>query len=147
MKIKKNLLLFVFLTCLATTQTEAQLLSKKVNFTHADTLRGSNGPGRDWWDVIKYDLHVKFNIDDSTISGYNVIQFKVLKKGSLMQIDLQEPMILDSVKFIFGDLIKNNRGPSLRYHTDFKNEDIKRDGNAYIFSVKEYGSGLPVTYL
>ena len=67
------------------------------SFTHADTLRGSNGPGRDWWDVLKYDLHVKFNIEDSTISGYNVIQFKVLKKGNVMQIDLQEPMIIDSI--------------------------------------------------
>ena len=57
----------------------------------------ANGPGRDWWDVLKYDLHVKFNIEDSTISGYNVIQFKVLKKGNIMQIDLQEPMIIDSI--------------------------------------------------
>ena len=28
------------------------------NFTHADTLRGSNGPGRSWWNATKYDLHV-----------------------------------------------------------------------------------------
>ena len=25
-------------------------------FTHADTLRGSNGPGRAWWDASFYDL-------------------------------------------------------------------------------------------
>src|SRR5439155_8233887 len=24
-------------------------------FTHADTLRGSNGPGRSWWDASFYD--------------------------------------------------------------------------------------------
>ncbi|HWH62575.1 MAG TPA: hypothetical protein VNS50_04855, partial [Ginsengibacter sp.] len=68
------------------------------HYTHADTLRGSNGPGRDWWDATKYDLHVKFNLEDSTISGYNIISFKVLKPGSTMQIDLQEPMEIDSVK-------------------------------------------------
>src|SRR5436189_2308971 len=67
-------------------------------FTHADTLRGTYGPSRDWWNVTKYDLYVKFNIKDSTISGYNIIQFKALKKGDVMQIDLQDPMILDSVK-------------------------------------------------
>ncbi len=67
-------------------------------FTHADTLRGSNGPGRSWWDATKYDLHVRFNLEDSTISGYNIIDFKVLKPGSTMQIDLQEPMIIDSIK-------------------------------------------------
>ena len=60
-------------------------------YTHADTLRGSNGPGRSWWDATKYDLHVKFNLEDSTISGYNIISFKALKPGSVMQIDLQEP--------------------------------------------------------
>ncbi|HSN07537.1 MAG TPA: hypothetical protein VLS85_00795, partial [Hanamia sp.] len=43
------------------------------HFTHADTLRGSNGPGRSWWNATKYDLHVKFDFGDSSISGYNVI--------------------------------------------------------------------------
>ena len=75
----------------------AQLMSDKTIFTHADTLRGSYGPSRDWWNVLKYDLHVTFNIADSTISGYNIIQFAVLKKGNLMQIDLQEPLVLDSI--------------------------------------------------
>ena len=67
------------------------------SFTHADTLRGSNGPGRNWWDATKYDLHVKFNIEDSTISGWNKISFKTLKKGELIQVDLQEPMTIDSI--------------------------------------------------
>ncbi len=40
------------------TFSNAQPLNSKEEFTHADTLRGSNGPGRDWWDVMKYDLHV-----------------------------------------------------------------------------------------
>src|SRR5687767_1955905 len=66
-------------------------------FTKADTLRGSYGVGRDWWDVLKYDLHVKFNIKDSSVSGYNIIQYKVLNDESVMQIDLQEPLIIDSV--------------------------------------------------
>lgn len=49
-------------------------------FTHVDSLRGSYGPARSWWDVTKYDLHVKFNLEDSSISGWNIITFKVLKK-------------------------------------------------------------------
>lgn len=72
-------------------------------FTQADTLRGSDGPGRNWWDVTHYDLHVKFNIPDSTISGYNIISFKpkqVLPK--FFQIDLQEPLILDSAIVDYG---------------------------------------------
>ena len=54
----------------------AQTLKPPVPFTHADTLRGYYGPSRDWWNVLKYDLHVRFNITDSTISGYNIIQFE-----------------------------------------------------------------------
>ena len=27
-------------------------------YTHADTLRGSDGPARAWWDVEFYDLHI-----------------------------------------------------------------------------------------
>src|SRR5690606_10280694 len=68
-------------------------------FTRADTLRGSNGAARSWWDATKYDLNVKFNIPDNSISGYNNITFKVLEKGSVMQIDLQQPMVVDSVLF------------------------------------------------
>lgn len=67
-------------------------------FTHADTLRGSNGPGRSWWNATKYDLHVKFDLTDSTISGYNVISYKEVTKdhAGYFQIDLQEPMEMDS---------------------------------------------------
>ena len=67
------------------------------SFTHADTLRGSIGLGRDWWDVLKYDLYANLDLADSTISGYNTIQFKALKVGNVMQIDLQDPMIIDSI--------------------------------------------------
>lgn len=105
--------------------SQAQPLNQKKGYTHADTLRGTYGPSRDWWDVLKYDLDVKFNIKDSTISGINTIWFKVLKKGSLMQIDLQEPMILDEIIF-FGS--SNEPVPQ-------KVINIKKDGNAYFFSV------------
>ena len=64
----------------------AQLGSKNTHYTHADTLRGSYGPGRDWWDVVKYDLHVKLSITDSMISGYNDITLRVLKKGKNLQL-------------------------------------------------------------
>ena len=69
------------------------------NFTHADTLRGSNGPGRYWWNATKYDLYVKFNLPDSSINGFNIISYKELslKHPEFFQIDLQEPMIIDSV--------------------------------------------------
>ena len=104
---------------------QAQPLKQAKGFTHADTLRGTYGPTRDWWNVLKYDLHVKFNLADSTISGYNVIQFKVLKKGDVMQIDLQEPMILDSIKYVF-------RG---KWMDESFRINFSKDGNVYLFSL------------
>ena len=99
-------------------------------FNHADSLRGSYGPARSWWDVTKYDLHVKFNLEDSSISGWNIITFKVLKKGNLMQIDLQEPLVIDSIFEI-------NETPSEPKRTAYKKEKVKsyyKDGNAYFVS-------------
>jgi aminopeptidase N len=96
------------------------------HYTLADTLRGSNGPGRRWWDATKYDLHVKFNLEDSTISGYNIISYKPLYVSEVMnaQIDLQEPMVIDS---IFGD--------------SFKIDKIRKDSNAYFFTMPLRRSG------
>ncbi len=120
-----RVLLIINYSLLIINYTEAQPLKKQPVFTHADTLRGTYGPARDWWDVLKYDLHVKFNIGDSTISGWNNIQFKVLKNGDRMQIDLQEPMILDSV--ISAKLNEHGGFTYARF-------DFTRDGNAYFIS-------------
>ena len=66
-------------------------------FSHADTLRGSNGPGRSWWDAAFYDLHVTVSPADSSIRGYNAITYRVLKPAARMQIDLQTPLVVDSM--------------------------------------------------
>jgi len=66
-------------------------------FTHADTIRGSNTPERAWWDAAFYDLHVKVNPADSSVAGYNAITYRVLKPAKEMQIDLQMPLVVDSI--------------------------------------------------
>lgn len=74
----------------------AQPFSKEKEFTRADTLRGSNGPGRQHWDVLHYEIEVTPDYGSKTIKGNNIITF--LDKGvSLMQIDLQQPMEIDSI--------------------------------------------------
>lgn len=106
-------------------------------FTHADTLRGSITPGRAWWDVTFYDLHVRINPADSSISGYNLISYRVIKRGpaytgrngkavtaaTSMQIDLMTPLVVDS-------MVQDGR--SLRF---------RRDGNAFFVAVP--GSPVP----
>lgn len=111
-------------------------LSFSQHFTHADTLRGTYGPARSWWDVLKYDLHVKFNIEDSSISGWNIIYYKALTNESKMQIDLQEPMILDSVFLIayiplqYDKYVKNKIANAKQRITS-----ITKDGNAYFLDL------------
>src|SRR5437867_1312276 len=55
-------------------------------YTHADTLRGSNGPARAWWDVQFHDLHTRVNPRDSSISGWNGITYRVLQPARELQI-------------------------------------------------------------
>ena len=68
-----------------------------VQFTHADTLRGTNGPQRSWWDAAFYDLHVAVSPRDSSVRGWNAIDYHVLRPAREMQIDLKEPLVVDSI--------------------------------------------------
>src|SRR5687768_12909244 len=77
-------------------------------FTHQDTLRGSNGPGRDWWNVKYYDLTVTPDYTTKTIQGKNRILVEWLRfpgNDMQMQIDLQDPMVMDSV--VYGNISLN----------------------------------------
>lgn len=78
------------------------------NFTKEDSLRGSLTPERKWWDVLRYDITVKPDIENKTISGINVINYKVTDQNRdyKMQIDLQAPMLIDSVLSQKGQAIK-----------------------------------------
>jgi aminopeptidase N len=87
------------------------------HFTHADTLRGSNTPERAWWDATFYDLHVKVNPADSSISGYNGITYRVLGPSREMQIDLRVPLEADSI-------VQNGR-----------HLESRRDGNAFFVTL------------
>jgi aminopeptidase N len=85
--------------CLALFVTPLTLAAQRApkGFTHADTLRGSNGPRRVWWDAAFYDLHVAVSPSDSSIRGYNAITYRVLEPANEMQIDLQVPLEVDSI--------------------------------------------------
>ena len=66
--------------------------------SRADSLRGSwTTAGRSWWDVTFYDLHVSVSPGDSSISGWNGITYRVLEPHNEMQIDLMEPLVVDSM--------------------------------------------------
>jgi aminopeptidase N len=87
-----TIFLFVFVC-----NSNAQLSENKNSFTHEDTLRGSNGAYRQKWDVLQYNITVKPNYIEKTIAGNCEMTFRD-GGATIMQIDLQEPMQLDSVK-------------------------------------------------
>lgn len=105
-------------------------------FTLADTLRGSNGPGRYWWDVVKYDLHINFHPEDSSINGYNVISFQQNGNGmgNFFQIDLQEPLVIDSVILDMGIRVRKRKiGDQWRYSYTSRRASmpVEKHGNAW----------------
>src|SRR6476659_4074692 len=65
--------------------------------TRQEMLRGTVTPEREWWDVLHYDLSVRFLPEERLIRGSNVITFKTLKPGSRMQIDLQMPLTITKI--------------------------------------------------
>ncbi len=77
--------------------TQGQPLHGEKKFTHADTLRGSLGPERRWWDVLHYDVSVRPDFTSKSITGITIIGFLAKEDGLRMQIDLQQPLIVDSV--------------------------------------------------
>jgi aminopeptidase N len=91
----------LFLTGIATLASAGAVspahAQPRPRFSRADTLRGTNTPERRWWDATFYDLHVRVHVHDSTISGHNGITYRVLQPSQVMQIDLQQPLIVDSV--------------------------------------------------
>lgn len=89
---------------------------KNEKFTLADTLRGSITTERAWWDVLHYDISVTPDYLDKSISGSNRITYKVVKLNTAikMQIDLKDPLVIDSVKQL-GKKIKFYKWESVWY--------------------------------
>lgn len=75
----------------------AQLGAPVTSFTRADSLRGSIGPERAWWDVSQYDVSVRPDFATKSITGRTVIAFQAVAPGQRMQIDLQQPLVVDSI--------------------------------------------------
>jgi aminopeptidase N len=93
---QKKFVFVAVLSLISFSLVQAQRPEKK--YTKADTLRGSIGLERAWWDVQFYDLHVEPNITNKTIKGFVDINYLVIKKGKTMQIDLQQPLAIDSAQ-------------------------------------------------
>lgn len=97
----RNALSLISFALLTFCSVKAQLNTQSKEYTYKDTLRGSIGPERNWWDVQHYTVYIKPDFTQKRLEGKVDIRFKVLSRGSSMQIDLQEPMQLE--KAYLGD--------------------------------------------
>ena len=87
-------LLFVFLFILG-----FQTLLAQETATRKDSLQGGLRAERTCYDVLRYDLNIKINIEDKSIVGYNDISFKLVSNTKKIQVDLFENMQVDSIVF------------------------------------------------
>ena len=110
-----------------TSTGDAQPLSKNVLTNRQDSLRGSITPERSWWNVTRYNINIEPEYLSKTIKGWNEIIFEPVNygKNKLMQIDLQEPMVIDSIKLEHVYTINNIRREGNVYFIDFGDFDFR----------------------
>ncbi|TMI96713.1 MAG: M1 family metallopeptidase [Bacteroidetes bacterium] len=120
--------------------------SGNAQFTKQDSLRGSNGPGRDWWNVVVYKINVTPDFDTRSITGSNEITFKVAKqpKNGMMQIDLQQPLSIDNV-FLDGNKISKISREGNVYWINFEKKKFNISGKGgmeqvYKLSIEYHGN-------
>jgi hypothetical protein len=96
-------------------------------FTKADTLRGSLNENRDWFDIQTYSINVTPDIATKSIQGNVIWNAKVIKKSNAIQIDLQQPLIIDQITMIVNP--KNS--------LDLDTLQFTRDGNIALAKMKK----------
>ncbi|MDX1585940.1 MAG: M1 family metallopeptidase [Balneolaceae bacterium] len=135
----RNILLTALLLSLwiSVLPADAQLLQEQSEFSRADSLRGSITPERAWWDVTFYDLSVNIFPEDSTISGYNHITYRVTDSPQKMQIDLQQPLEIDRIRQGDENLEFNREGNA--FFVDMPG-NLKQDS---LYTISVYYRGKP----
>ncbi len=111
--------------------------AQQKEFTHQDTLRGTITPERAWWDITYYHLSVDVDIKKKSISGNNLIQYKVLSENNIMQIELQEPLVISKIV---------QDGKTLKFKKDGYSYFIQLETNQEIGTIREvtiFYKGIP----
>ena len=88
--------IYLVISVLFFTLSSASFSQQK--YTLADTLRGSITPERAWWDLNHYHLEVEIFPETKSIKGSNTIRYRVVSEHQVLQLDLQEPLKITSIK-------------------------------------------------
>ena len=118
---------------------QAQLLEgSSVAYSYGDTLRGALRPERTCFDVHYYNLFLQLDFEEKSIAGYNEIHYTALNDFKVLQIDLFDNMLIDSIVFNGENLVYNRK-----YNAVFVNFPTtqKKKENGFI---KVYYHGKPI---
>ena len=113
-------------------------LSAQEISTRKDSLQGGLRIERTCFDVLRYDLNIKINIDQKSIVGYNDISFKVVSNTKKIQLDLFDNMQVDSIIF---------NSKELKYEREFNAVFIDFPANlnsGTVEKIRFYYSGKPI---
>lgn len=127
--------ILVFFLSVLTQPTKAQLISQKKEYTRADTLRGALRPERTCFDVTYYDLNIRIDTAEKTISGSNTVYFRAQNDFQTLQLDLFDNMKIVNV---------TAAGKELRYRREFnavfvEMNDVVKQGTLGSLTVNYYG--------
>lgn len=114
------------------------LHAQRAEFTRADSLRGSLRPERTCYDVKSYDLHLRVDTTNQSISGSNRISFQALQDFKKLQIDLFANMSIQRITF---------KGAELKYRREFDAVFVEFSENVVAGSTENitvYFSGKPL---
>jgi aminopeptidase N len=117
------LLQLLFLT-IAVNNAHAQPLSKNNTFNRQDTLRGTLNNNRSWWNVLHYNIYFEPDYSTKTIKGNCAITFRTTQKGNTMQIDLQQPLEIDSILLTISSSGTKNKIHTIAASKLIRNENI-----------------------
>jgi len=126
-------LALITLTFLGFLSLSAQEIS-----TRKDSLQGGLRIERTCFDVLRYDLNIKINIDQKSIVGYNDISFKVVSNTKKIQVDLFDNMQVDSIIF---------NSKELKYKREYNAVFIDFPANlnsGTVEKIRFYYSGKPI---
>jgi aminopeptidase N len=114
-------------------------LSAQHTSTRKDSLQGGLRAERTSYDVLRYDLNIKIDIDRKFITGFNDITFKTVDNTNKIQVDLFQNMSVDSIV---------SAGKKLDYKREFGAvfitlpEMLPRDSQN---TIRFYYSGKPIS--
>ncbi|HSU18343.1 MAG TPA: hypothetical protein VLI45_01240, partial [Acidobacteriaceae bacterium] len=136
--------LAIFGSCSSAQTTAAPASASTHTVSEADRLRGEYGPYRANNDLLYYHLDVRVDPAQQTLSGKNVIRFKMLEPGARIQLDLVPVFKID--KILLDDAsrgarpLKYERAAGRTVYVDFP--ETLRKGSTY--TIEFYYSGHPV---